>query len=115
MNSISRDLAEFDEFFGYTTRDGISCGWILEPTETISPEDVKSKYFVFYLPSRHFMRDSHKYLVILKSAVVEGKVLTIKLSNSWRGKVIGSGGSNIKEIAKQLNLPYVRVEPIEEN
>lgn len=115
MCSISTDLAEFDEFFSYTTRDGISCGWILEPHDSISPEDLKSKYFVFYLPSLHFMHDSHKYLVILKSAVVEGQVLRIELPSNWLGKVIGYGGSNAKEIARQLNVPYVDVKPIKEN
>lgn len=62
-------------------------------------------FCVRYCPYVH-----NKYeTVYIKKFDAKGQIVTIKVQDEYKGLVIGTGGMNIKSIAKELNAKRIKV------
>lgn len=93
--------------------DGISSFVIISSNPNCGP----NCFYEQYIPKEYikvcekkllFTRDEY-HVVFVKKMDAKGKVVTIKVHDSYKGLVIGKGGKNIKRIAKLINARRINV------
>lgn len=111
--SLSNARKHFVEHFAEYSEDGI-LRWhgeffhddILSVSDLFSGE-WGSKFCIIPIPRRI---KSGYYIVILKAEVKGKSRITLKVSEWYAGKVIGTGGQNVKALARELGVGYVKIE-----
>ena len=118
-NQLKKEVVEeqkrtFEELFEKASLDGgiSSCVTIS------SPYYAESHYFnEKYVPEgyievcvRYYPFERNKYdTVYIKKFDAKGQIVTIKVQDEYKGLVIGTGGMNIKRIAKEINAKMIKV------
>lgn len=109
--ALSDEKKCFDTWFHHTTTDGISKWWEQSDWEYLRVSNIDEKYYFFDL-SRFLAGDIYctEGLIILKSAVQGKSHITLKVPAYLVGRIIGKGGCNIKKLAKEIGVRYIKVE-----
>lgn len=111
--SLSNARKYFMEHFAEYSEDGILRFHgeffrdnILSVSELFSGE-WGSKFRIILIPRGI---KSGYYIVILKAEVKGKSQITLKVPEWYAGKFIGSGGRNVKALARELGVGYVKIE-----
>lgn len=105
---LSEEKNDFEYHFKSTTSDGISILWYQPEWEYLSASTLDEKYYFFDLSHTS---PGFEGLIILQSAVQGKSNITLKVPRYFIGRIIGKGGCNVKRLAKELGVRYIKVEP----
>lgn len=109
---------EQKEIFERLFREASLDGGISSCVAISSPFYAESHYFnEKYVPEGYievcvrycpYVRNKYE-TVYIKKFDAKGQIVTIKVQDEYKGLVIGTGGMNIKSIAKELNAKRIKV------
>ena len=118
-NQCKKEIAEeqkkiFEELFEKASLDGgiSSCVTISSPfyaeSHYFNEKYVPKGYIEVCVRKCPFDRNRQD-IVFLRKIDAKGQVVTIKVQDIYKGLVIGTGGMNIKMIAKEINAKMIKV------
>ena len=109
---LVKEKKDFENYFAAESKDGICVWWENDADDLLQPGNMDDKYFPFNLTRCEFY---FKGLIILKDALKGKQTITLKVPKFHISRVIGKGGANIKRLADELGLRYIKVVACDED